>query len=312
MKIGLIDVDSHNFPNIPLMKLSAWHKRNGDDVEWYNPLISGRCDRVYISKVFSFSPDFDWCIDADEIIQGGSGYAITLRDGKEIYQCERDPNLPDEIEHIFPDYSLYQIDQTAYGFLTRGCPRNCGFCHVSQKEGTKSYKVANLSEFWNGQKNIVLCDPNILACSEHIELLEQCAESGSTIELNQGLDVRLMTDANIDVLKRIKLDHVHIAYDRIQDKSIIEPRMEAFAKLTGFDRHKGNTICYILVNFDTSIEQDIERIQFCRSLNIAPFPMIYDKEHSDPIYRKLQRWCNNWIFWKVPTFGEYLRGYNNN
>lgn len=152
MKVGLIDVDGHNYPNIPLMKLSAWHKKQGDSVEWYEPMFSGHCDRVYMSKVFSFTPDYEWCIDADEIIQGGSGYAISLVDGKEVYDSSKDTPLPYEIEHIYPDYSLYGITDTAYGFLTRGCPRGCSFCHVEEKEGRASRKVADLNEFWDGQK----------------------------------------------------------------------------------------------------------------------------------------------------------------
>ena len=81
MRIGLIDVDGHRFPNIPLMKISAWHKSQGDHVEWYQPLFSGHMDKVYMSKVFSFTPDYEYYVDADEVIKGGSGYAITLSGG---------------------------------------------------------------------------------------------------------------------------------------------------------------------------------------------------------------------------------------
>lgn len=307
MKIGLIDVDGHNFPNLPLMKISAWHKAQGDSVEWYEPLFSGHMDKVYMSKVFSFTTDYEWCIDADEVIRGGSGYCISLVDGKEVYDTSKDIQLPPEIEHIYPDYSLYPdlTKDTAYGFLTRGCPRGCGFCHVASKEGRCSRKVADLSEFWRGQKNIVLCDPNILACKDHMDLLQQLADSKAKIEFNQGLDIRFVTDRNIELLKAIRLKNIHFAFDRWQDKDIIEPRLRAFVEKTGYNRGKGRVMVYILTNFDTTLEQDIYRIQLCRELNISPYPMIYDKEHCDPVYKKLQRWCNNFIFWKVPTFEGY-------
>ena len=107
LKIGLIDVDGHNFPNIPLMKLSAYHKMQGDSVEWYEPLFSEDLDIVYMSKVFSFTPDYEFPIRAKEIVQGGSGYAISLVDGKEVYDKSKDINLPHDVEHIYPDYSLY-------------------------------------------------------------------------------------------------------------------------------------------------------------------------------------------------------------
>ena len=178
MRIGLVDVDGHNYPNLPLMKLSAWHKSRGDHVEWYSPIISGHMDWVYLSKVFSFTPDYEAVIDADEVIRGGSGYCITLENGKEVYHGERDQQLPPEIEHIYPDYSIYfekipEVKETAYGFLTRGCPRGCDFCIVGQKEGRAAKKVADLSEFWRGQKNIVLLDANLFACKEWRGLSDQ-------------------------------------------------------------------------------------------------------------------------------------------
>ena len=310
MKIGLIDCDSHNFPNLALMKISAWHKQHGDHVEWYQPLFSGHMDIVYKSKVFSFSPDYEWPIDADKIIGGGTGYAISLVDGKEVYDKEKDPPLPPEIEHIYPDYSLYPelTKGTAYGFLTRGCPRGCEFCHVAPKEGRCSVKVADLSEFWRGQKNIVLCDPNILACPDHMELLQQLVDSKAKVEFNQGIDIRLVNDRNIELLKQIRLQGIHFAFDRWEDKDVIEPKLRQFAAKTHFNKNRGRVMVYILTNFNTTLEQDIYRIQLCRELKFSPYPMIYDKEHADPVYKKLQRWCNNFIFWKVPTFEDYLRG----
>lgn len=163
MQIGLIDVDSHNFPNLALMKISAYHKARGDDVEWCIPLMP--YDIVYASKVFGdeYSTMDMTCIRADKVIYGGTGFAIQVIDGKEVYVKTNDSVLPYEVEHICPDYSLYPsyTNNTAYGFLTRGCPNNCGFCPVSKKEGLQSFKVADLNEWWNGQKNIVLMDANI-------------------------------------------------------------------------------------------------------------------------------------------------------
>lgn len=310
MRIGLIDCDSHRFPNLALMKISAWHKAQGDSVEWYIPLIHSMeepLDIVYMSKVFSFSPIFQYPINARKVIRGGTGFAISLVDGKEVYDKSKDPDLPHEIEHIYPDYSLYPkyTDNCAYGFLTRGCPRGCEFCHVAPKEGKKSYKVADLSEFWDGQKNIVLCDPNILGCPQHLELLQQVVDSKAKVEFNQGLDVRLITDKNLELIKQIPMKYIHFAFDRYQDKDIVVPRLKAFKDATGYDHRK--VMVYILVNFDSTLEQDLERIYICREMDLDPFVMIYDKEHCKPIYKKLQRWVNNkFIFWKVPTFEEYI------
>lgn len=309
LRIGLIDVDGHNYPNIPLMKISAWHKAQGHQVEWYDPMFSGHMDKVYMSKVFSFTPDYPYFVDADEVITGGSGYCISLVNGKEVFDKSKDIPLPDEIEHIYPDYSLYGITDTAYGFLTRGCPRGCSFCHVEAKEGRASRKVADLSEFWNGQKNIVLCDPNILACRQWKELLQQLIDSGAKVDFNQGLDIRLMTPEKAEMLKQIRrMANFHFAWDRYQDKEAILPKFQMFKEITGIRAEK--LIVYVLCNFDTTLEQDLERIYTLRDHGYWAYVMLYDKEHipKGSVYRKLQRWCNNRIiFATCKTFDEYLK-----
>ena len=284
MKIGLIDVDGHNFPNLPLMKLSAWHKQNGDHVEMYSPLFSGHMDKVYMSKVFTFTEDYPYYIDADEIVKGGTGY----------FYPNGGAQLPHEIEHIYPDYTIYEsiTDDTAYGFLTRGCPRGCDFCIVKDKEGKKSVKVANLSEFWNGQKNIDLLDPNMFACKDWEDLSGQLAESKAWVNFDQGCDIRIMTDKKIEALKNIKVKQVHFAWDRYEDKDLIVPKFKAVKELTGWDKRK--LPVYVLVNFNTTLEQDLERIYTLRDLGFWPYVMVYEKEKlpKGHVIRQLQRWVN--------------------
>lgn len=310
MKIGLIDVDGHNYPNLPLMKLSAWHKKQGDSVFWYEPLFHGEphppLDKVYMSKVFSFTPDYPYYVNAREVIKGGSGYCISLANGREVFDKSKDNDLPFEVEHIYPDYGLYGITDTAYGFLTRGCPRGCDFCHVETKEGRCSRKMADLSEFWNGQKNIVLCDPNIIACKDWNDLLQQLIDSKAKININQGVDIRIMTDEKAEMIKKLRVDSVHFAWDRYEDKEIIIPKLKAFKEITGWGARK--TSVYVLTNFNTTIEQDLERIYTIRDLDYEPYVMIYDKEHTQKgdLIRQIQRWVNNRIIFKtVDRFEDY-------
>lgn len=303
MKIGLIDVDGHNYPNLPLMKLSAYHKSNGDSVEWYDPLLGGHYDRVYQSKVFTFSPDYEYFVNADEVIKSGTGY----------YYPYGGVTLRDEIEHIYPDYSIYynriaETKDTAYGFLTRGCPMNCDFCIVGKKEGLVSHKVADLSEFWRGQKHIELLDPNMFSCKDWKDLSQQIIDSNSWINFNQGCDIRTMTEEKAEYIKKMKIKMIHFAWDKHEDKEIIIPKLKAFKEITGWDKRKMTV--YVLTNFNTTHEQDLERIYTLRDLGYWPYVMIYEKEKlpRKHVTRKLQRWVNmRAIMESVPRFEDYKK-----
>lgn len=298
MRVGLIDVDGHNFPNLPLMKISAYHKSRGDSVEWYEPLFSAHMDKVYMSKVFTFTPDYPYCINANEVIKGGTGYSYP--DGGE--------ELPEEIEHIYPDYQLYKdtFPDTAYGFLTRGCPRGCDFCIVGKKEGRCARKVADLSEFWNGQKNIVLLDANMFACKEWKDLSVQLIESGAWVDFSQGCDIRLMTDEKAEYIKRMKIKQVHFAWDRYEDKEKIVPQFKRFKEITQWDYRKLGV--YVLCNFNTTFEQDLDRVYTLRELGYNPYVMLYEKDKLPAKHRLklLQRWVNNRIIFRsCKRFEEY-------
>lgn len=315
-RIRLIDIDNDEkirrgkavFPNLALMKLSSWHKRQGDEVAFYDPMFDQNIDTVYMSKIFNFTPDYPWPVNAKRILRGGSGYCIEVgKDGKEHFQYDKDICLPNEIEHSFPDYELYGISDTAYGFMSRGCPRGCGFCIVGNKEGRRSRKVADLSEFWNGQKKIELMDPNTLACGEWKDILGQLSESQALVDINQGCDIRLMTDEKAEMIRKIRMRSIHFAFDNPEDAPIIKPKLKAFKDITRWERKK--VMVYCLVNFQSNLEEDLDRIYYIRSLNFQPYVMIYEKYKlpQKHILRRLQRWVNNpIIFWSTNSFKDYL------
>lgn len=313
MRIGLIDVDGHNFPNLPLMKLSSWHKSQGDTVEWYEPLfhsIGEPFDRVYMSKVFGeeYTPDYPYFVNAKEVIKGGTGYAISVVDGEEIFDKSKDFDLPSEVEHSYPDYGLYPAytKDTAYGFLTRGCPNNCEFCIVTEKEGRCSHKVADLSEWWNGQKNIVLLDPNILGCREHMNLLQQLVDSKARVDFTQGLDARFVTEENLELLKKIKVQMLHFAFDFMKfEKQIVRGLSLVKDKLKINDR---KAIVYMLTNFNTTIEEDLYRVEKISELGFQPDVRIYRKNSlpETHVLRDLQRWANNKVIYRSCDFMDYV------
>ena len=309
MKIGLYDVDSRNFPNLPLMKISAYHKSKGDDVEFINYIE--HYDRVYVSKVFGdeYSEMDNTCINADEIIYGGTGFAITIENGKEVYHKDRDIDLPYEIEHQYPDYSLYPelTKDKAFGFLTRGCCNDCSYCIVSQKEGKCSVKVADLSEWWDGQKEIVLLDANILACKDRKSLLQQLIDSNARVDFTQGLDARFVTSEIAEILKHIKTKMWHFAFDFMKNEEQIVKGLKTFVEIVKPNERRCSV--YVLTNFDTSIEEDLYRVNKIREIGLMPDVRIYRKESLPRrhILRDMQRWCNNRLIYRsCPDFMEYV------
>lgn len=292
MKIGLVDVDSHNFPNLALMKISAYHKALGDNVSMYDPLFNSDVEKLYLSKVFSFSPDPQY-LYCENIIKGGSGYSL-----KTV--------LAKEIDDMYPDYSLYNITDTAYGYLTRGCPRKCLFCIVSEKEGAQTLQVYKLKQFYKNQKYIKLLDANITAAPNCVELFNELAETKAYIDFTQGLDLRLLTDEKIQALKKVKKKLIHFAWDKIEDENIICERLETYIKETR-DIYQ-SVMVYVLVNFNTTFDQDLHRIYKIRDLGATPYVMIYNKESADKIYLRLQRYVNSLrIFRSIKDFKEYKK-----
>lgn len=312
MRIGLWN-DSSHFPNLCSMKLSAYHRSIGDHTELYDPTHD--YDLIYASKVFtqSIEPEFG----DTPVIRGGSGYDLVSK-------------LPAHIEHICPDYSLYPNFNAALGILTRGCPRlthaqsRGGFCITPDKDGCVSRKVADLSDFWIGQKEIYLLDQNLLASSDRYDLLQQLSDSKALVTFDGGMDVRYMNDSVIDMFRRIRVKDFHFAWD--------DPRENLESYFITVSRsglvNKDQCGVYVLTNFWSTTDQDLYRIYFLRKHGFVPYVMIYDKQkyvHDNGKWRKgvealyssdqlrhfkvcqhLQRWCNNRALIKsVPDFNDY-------
>lgn len=304
MKIGLIDVDGHNFPNLALMRISSYHKAKGDHVEWWwSDLV--QYDIVYMSKIFSdeYSPDIPEPINADRVIKGGTGYCIHLEGGKEVFDKSKNHSLPPEMERMFPDYSLYPQYDFAVSMTSRGCPRGCSFCHVAAKEGRCAVKVADVSDFWNGQKEIRVLDPNITACREKRDLMRQYRETGAILDFTQGLDIRLLDEYDLEDINQMRLRTLHFAWDN--PKENLENKFREFAK--GFRRKSNIGMVYCLTNYNSSMEENLYRIYTLRDMGYDPYVMIYDKPNAPKEIKRLQRWCNNKIIFKsCKKFEDYV------
>lgn len=292
MRIGLVDIDGHHFPNLALMKISAWHKAQGDRVEFADPMF-GCYDRVYMSKVFTFTadcPDIYHC----EVIRGGTGF----RDYATV--------LPEEVEHICPDYSLYGVRE-AYGFLTRGCPNRCPWCIVSHKEGAIR-PASPLREFLGDKRQAVLLDNNVLASEFGLEQIEEIVRMGIAVNFNQGLDARRACDDLyiLDLLARVKwIRHIRFACDRMSQLEAVTKCVKELGR-RGIKPYRIFVYCLI-----QDVDESLERINALRKLKVCPFAQPY-RDFDNNIkptneQKRLARWCNHKAIFKSVEFKNYKR-----
>lgn len=298
MKIGLIDVDSHNFPNLALMKISSYHKNKKDNVEWYEPFsgLEKEYDIVYMSKIFTFTNDYVYPLYSKKVIKGGTGYDITSK-------------LDEEIENIIDlDYSLYPNCDYSIQFLSRGCIRKCSFCVVPQKEGL-IHQVRPLNLNPNG-KYIKLLDNNFFACKEWKNNIEILKQFNQPIEFNQGIDLRIFNDEMGQALATLKIKDVKIAWDNYQDKDLILNKLELLLKYV----KPYKITCYCLVGFENKeiVDTDLERVLTLKEYKVNPFVMGYIN-FDDPNYEKSKsvrdfcRWVNMKAIFKSVAWEDYKR-----
>lgn len=288
MDIGLVDVDSL-MPNLALMKLSAWHKAHGDSVKFYEPLFDNP-DRIYASKVFDFTADYQYFPDDCEIVKGGTGYDIHAR-------------LPEEAESMMPDYDLYGGCDYSLGRFTRGCPNRCPWCVVWRMDGNEIREVSKLSDFHDHRHDTVrVLDDNIMADGDiFCHACEQLSAAGVKT-MWEALDIRLVTPDTAKALASVRIakHYIHFAWDSHAADDYISPGIEML-KAAGVKPYM--LVFYVLVGFNTSREFDLYRIETLRSLGVYPFVMKYDK--TDRYQRDLARWCNNRFIFQSCKFEDY-------
>lgn len=296
LRIGLIQIDG-KLPNLALMKLSAWHKAQGHETELLTPsdvlrgqsLFSSR-DKLYGATVFRESRDISERLAEIGVEVGGTGWNLEKR-------------LPDEIENMKPDYELYGINY-GFGFNSRGCIRQCSFCVVPIKEG-KIRHVAMPNEVANPKSKVItLLDNNFLADSLWCEKCQDIIEHDYRVDFCQGLDIRILTAEQTDYLRKIKLqDSIRFAFDNIKLAPIIREKSKMLIEYGFKDFRK--KMLYILVNYNSTLEQDLERIGIAETCDFNPFVMVYDKAHAPQVIKDLAVWCNRPWLRKSCTFKEY-------
>ena len=287
--IGLIDMDNTGFPNLALMKISAYYRQEGKNTGFTAPLFAGSCEQVYVSCVFKENNEGRDALPSNTIY-GGSGVSL-------------DSSLPDTIEHTCPDYDLYKVDRS-YGFLTRGCPRNCSWCIVPEKEGPIR-KHADIHEFLRHDK-VVLLDNNVLAHPWGIQQIEKMAQLRVAVDFNQGLDARLIDRQIARRLASLRwIRFLRLACDSPQAKKWVGAAVSRLRE-AGL---RTEIFCYVLVTDD--IEDALDRVEFLRSLNVDPFAQPYrsldGRERPNILQKAFARWVNHKAIFKTVLFDDYLR-----
>lgn len=290
MKVGLLDVDGHNFPNLALMKISAYHKLQDDHVEWVDHFRE--YDKVYKSKVFTFTQDDMFVIHSKEIIKGGTGYDANII-------------LPTDIENIPPDYSLYPQYDSAYGFLTRGCPNKCSWCIVPKKEGNIKPN-SDIEEILQGRKSAILMDNNVLASDWGINQIEKIIKLKIKVDFNQGLDARLIDRPMAKLLSKVKwLSTLRMACDV---DSMLPIVLKATRYLREYDCKPSNYFIYLLVK---DIKSAHKRAKLLKYWGLDPFAQPYrDFTNNTPPAKELQqfsRWVNHKAIFKSVKWEDYKK-----
>jgi hypothetical protein len=294
MNIGLIAVDS-DYPNLALMKISSWHKSQGDLVEWYNPF--DQYDIVYMSKIFSFTPDYgQWITNTKHIRKGGTGY--------DLYSV-----LPEEMEFVVPDYSLYpSIDnKTAYGFLTRGCPNKCKWCVVPRKEGNIRPYMDVDDVAVDGRTNLVLMDNNVLACDYGLEQIQKIIDRGYRVDFNQALDARLVTDDIAKLLAMVRwIDVIRFGCDTPRQ---IEECEEAMSMIDRYRKNPATYLMYTMIgnDFDEALNRLSHWKTFKRVRIVAqPFRDVDNTHQIVPQWQKdMARWAMRREIYTTCDFKDY-------
>lgn len=283
MDIGLLAIDS-NYPNLALMKISGYHRAKGDNVEWYNPLRS--YDKVYSSKIFSFTPDYGYYINAGQVEKGGTGYDIKKK-------------LIEEIDRKLPDYDLYNIDKNlAYGFLTRGCTNHCKWCIVPTKEGNIT-PYMDIEEITADRKKAILMDNNVLASDHGLQQIEKIVSMNIRIDFNQGLDARLVTNDIARLLAKVKwIKRIRFGCDTPSQIAECE-RATALIDKYGY---KGEYFFYCILLND--FKESFERVNYWKNKggrflpHAQPFRDLNNPYQIIPQWQKdLAGWVDKkWIF----------------
>lgn len=288
-RIGLIDVDGHNFPNLALMQLASWHREQGDTVEWAMPMF-GEYDRIYASKVFTFTPDFNQLeYRTSEIIRGGTGYDIKS-------------HLPEEVQkHTRLAYDLYPQYSYSVQFYSRGCIRKCPFCLVSDKEGA-IHPVRPMQ--WNPKGQwIEVLDNNFFANPQWREAIADLKAQKKPVKLH-GVDIRIMDVEQAEAINSLRLKNsVHIAWD-LPEIDLTE-RLERITKII----RPSKIVCYVLVGFNSTREQDLYRLRTLKRLGILPFVQPYrdyENQRQPTQYEKdIARWANRMWLFNTKDFLDY-------
>ena len=256
----LVDVDG-TLPNLALMKLSRHFKEQG------RPAVLARKDErpagvevVFASAVFS-APTSQRRLAAlrerygNALVAGGTGADVSGR-------------LAPEVEALPADFGLYpELGDRALGFLTRGCPYHCPFCLVPQKEGPPR-QVSDFDSLLQGRTQLILLDDNLLAHPRADEFLEELVRRELQVNFNQTLDLRLVNPERAAFLRRLRCSNtrftrpaIHFSLNHAEGLDDLRQRYELF----GF-RSRDNVEFVCMYGYDTTLEQDVARFRFLRSL----------------------------------------------
>lgn len=292
-RIGIYQCDG-KLPNLALMKIAGYHERQGDTVNWYEgELLASEYDKIYFSKIFGFTPMPQL---PDNAVIGGTGIDFKNK-------------LPAEIEAAEPSYSLYPDCKYHLGFSMKGCRFACKFCCVPQKEG-RPYNYNAIDEILtnpNGGNRLMLLDNDFFGGLNWEANLLRIKELKLKVCFVQGLNIRIITEAQARLLAQVNYTnskfnqkYLTFAWDKYRDHKLIEKGIRICNEAGIPCRHMQ---FFVLIGFDTTPDQDYERVMTLREKGCMPFVMPYNRE--DKYQRQFARWVNNRAVFKSVKWKDY-------
>lgn len=293
----LVEPDYYSrYPPLGLLKLSAYHKKQGDTTELAEGIKQNFLkipEIIYITSLFTWSWEPVWkavqhyskLFPKSELWLGGL-YASLMPEHAKLSGISENRiwnGLFDKAEDLLPDYSLVpdwnKKERGSIVFASRGCIRKCTFCAVPRIEGKLCSEKKTIKQLiWPDHKRIIFFDNNFLASAERESILDELIDLNLMVDFNQGLDARLINEKIAKKISKLRINpFLRISYDNLEMTGEVK---KAIYLLKSAGINERNILVYSLYNFTDTPQDLFERIKNVLTWGAVSYPMRYQPTNT--------------------------------